>query len=53
MMIAVEGCVGVGKTTVAERLANFRDTGLLLEDFDRNPFLREFYKSPETTAVVE
>ena len=51
MIIAVEGCVGVGKTTVAKRLANFRDKDLLLEDFEQNPFLREFYKSPETTAV--
>jgi deoxyguanosine kinase len=51
MIIAVEGCIGAGKTTVAKRLADFRVANLLLEDFEKNPFLQEFYKNPEKTSV--
>jgi deoxyguanosine kinase len=44
--IAVEGCVGVGKTTLATKIAEFRKTTLLLEEFEKNPFLSDFYKDP-------
>jgi deoxyguanosine kinase len=50
--IAIEGCVGVGKTTLAEKLAKFRQARLLLEDFEKNPFLEEFYADP-TGNVLE
>jgi deoxyguanosine kinase len=51
MLISVEGCVGVGKTTVAKGLARLRGSKLLLEDFERNPFLRAFYEDPIGNAI--
>jgi len=50
--IAVEGCVGVGKTTLATRLASTRKSTLVLEEFEKNPFLEEFYSDP-TENVFE
>lgn len=44
--IAVEGCIGVGKTTWAQALANARQACLVLEAFDKNPFLPAFYADP-------
>jgi deoxyguanosine kinase len=46
MLIVIEGCVGVGKSTVAEGLAAHRGSKALLENFEANPFLRAFYKDP-------
>ncbi len=40
--IAIEGPIGVGKTRLAERLANRIDGATVLEDAD-NPFLADFY----------
>ena len=40
--IAVEGPIGVGKTTLVRRLANHFTAREVLEDL-RNPFLEEFY----------
>jgi deoxyguanosine kinase len=51
MLIAIEGCLGVGKSTVAKGLAAFRGSGILLEDFESNPFLRAFYQDPVGTAM--
>ena len=51
MLIAIEGCLGVGKSTVARGLASFRGSGVLLEDFESNPFLRAFYQDPAGTAM--
>jgi deoxyadenosine/deoxycytidine kinase len=51
MLIAIEGCLGVGKSTVARGLAAFRGSHLLLEDFEKNPFLRSFYRDPAGTAI--
>lgn len=44
--IVVDGCIGVGKTTLATKLADFRKAALILEDFDKNPFLADFYRDP-------
>jgi len=44
--IAIEGCVGVGKTTLATKLAAFRKADLVLEEFEKNPFLGDFYRDP-------
>jgi deoxyadenosine/deoxycytidine kinase len=41
--IAVEGPIGVGKTTVVERLAERLDATTVLEDWATNPFLHPFY----------
>ncbi|HSJ53848.1 MAG TPA: deoxynucleoside kinase [Anaerolineae bacterium] len=43
--VAVEGAIGVGKTTLARMLRDHLDTGLLLEVFEENPFLTKFYES--------
>src|SRR5437773_12087291 len=51
MMIAVEGCVGAGKSTVAKSLAAHRGSKTLLEDFERNPFLAAFYEDPVGNAT--
>ena len=45
--IAIEGGIGVGKTTLAQRLAEKLGGTLLLEDIDDNPFLELFYQDPE------
>src|SRR5277367_2700451 len=51
MLIAIEGCFGVGKSTVAKGLAAHRGSALLLEEFESNPFLRAFYRDPVGTAT--
>jgi deoxyguanosine kinase len=43
--IAVEGAIGVGKTTLARMLRDHFQTELLLEVFEENPFLSKFYES--------
>jgi deoxyadenosine/deoxycytidine kinase len=48
--IAVEGPIGVGKTTLAERLGTRLDATLVLEDSD-NPFLAEFYADRPGAAL--
>lgn len=42
--IAIEGVIGVGKTSLAKVLANRLDATLMLEDAAGNPFLSDFYK---------
>lgn len=51
MLIAIEGCLGVGKTTVAEGLGRLRKSVTLLENFESNPFLTSFYSDPVKYAV--
>jgi deoxyguanosine kinase len=51
MLIAIEGCLGAGKSTVAKGLAAYRGSELLLEDFEINPFLRAFYEDPVANAT--
>jgi deoxyguanosine kinase len=41
--IAVEGPIGVGKTSVVERLAERLDATTVMEDWSQNPFLKPFY----------
>jgi len=43
MFFAIEGVIGVGKTTLARLLQPRLDTNLLLEVFEENPFLSSFY----------
>jgi len=47
----VEGPIGVGKTTVAERLAKELGARLIREQPDDNPFLAAFYKDPARNAM--
>ena len=48
--IAIEGTIGVGKTSLAKLLAERLEGRLVLEKFDENPFLEEFYKNPDHYA---
>ena len=48
--IAIEGPIGVGKTSLAERLATRLDAALVLEDTD-NPFLADFYAGRAGAAL--
>ena len=50
--IAVEGPIAVGKTTLARRLAQRIGGGLLLEDFESNPFLPRFYRDMSRWAFA-
>jgi deoxyguanosine kinase len=43
MFIAIEGVIGVGKTTLARLLQPFFQADLVLEVFEENPFLSHFY----------
>ena len=49
--IVVEGPIGVGKTTLARKLANNLNSELLLEKFLENPFLEKFYKDIDKYAL--
>ena len=49
--IVVEGPVGVGKTSLARRLAKSFDGELILEQVDENPFLERFYRSGRSAAL--
>ncbi len=50
--IAVEGPIGVGKTTLANKLAETFNYGVLLEQPSENPFLESFYKNPGQSALA-
>jgi len=43
MYIAIEGVIGVGKTTLARLLQSAFEAEVLLEVFEENPFLSDFY----------
>ena len=43
MYLAIEGVIGVGKTSLARLLQPIFDATLLLEVFEENPFLSNFY----------
>ena len=49
--VAVEGPIGVGKTTLARRLARSLKAGLVQEEAAQNPFLNKFYRSPASVAL--
>lgn len=49
--VAVEGNIGVGKTTLATRLANTFGYQTLLEAADENPFLERFYQDRKRNAL--
>jgi deoxyadenosine/deoxycytidine kinase len=49
--IVVEGPIGVGKTTLAHRLAVTFGSELLLEGAEDNPFLERFYRNPRDAAL--
>ena len=48
--IAIEGPIGVGKTSLAKLLSKRLNAKLILEKFEDNPFLSEFYDDPARFA---
>ncbi|SEH53815.1 2-amino-4-hydroxy-6-hydroxymethyldihydropteridinediphosphokinase [Paenimyroides aquimaris] len=48
--LAIEGNIGVGKTTLAQKIAQDFNAKTILERFADNPFLPRFYKEPERYA---
>jgi len=50
MYLAIEGVIGVGKTTLARLLQPGFEASLLLEVFEENPFLSDFYADRERYA---
>ena len=48
--IVIEGCIGAGKTSLAEMFALDFNAELVLERFADNTFLPKFYKDPEHYA---
>ena len=49
--IAVEGPIGVGKTSLSQKLADTFNYDLLLEQSEDNPFLDRFYDNPRANAL--
>jgi deoxyguanosine kinase len=49
--IAVEGPIGVGKTSLAKRLAQTFNYDVILEKPEENPFLERFYRNPKQYAL--
>lgn len=49
--VAVEGNIGVGKTTLAKRLARTFNYQTLLEQAEENPFLERFYLDRKSHAL--
>ena len=50
--VAVEGPIGVGKTTLAKKLAASFNYNTLLEDAQDNPFLEKFYRNRKQAALA-
>ena len=50
--IAVEGPIGVGKTTLARRLGESFNHKILLEQAEQNPFLERFYRNARQSALA-
>lgn len=48
--IAIEGVIGAGKTSLADKLSETLGAKIVYEEFEQNPFLEEFYQDPERFA---
>jgi len=49
--ISIEGCIGTGKTSFAKKLAYDLGVAIQLENFDENPYLKNFYANPNNNAL--
>lgn len=50
-LASVAGIIGVGKTTLAKKLSNSLRSKLLLEPYDKNPFLPDVYAGKKELAL--
>ena len=50
--IAIEGPIGVGKTTLAHKIAETFNYDVFLEQPTENPFLKSFYRNPKQSALA-
>jgi len=50
--IAIEGPIGVGKTTLANKIASTFNYNPFLEQPTENPFLKNFYRNPNQSALA-
>ena len=48
--IAIEGVIGAGKTTLSKMLGETLNANVVLEKFEENPFLTDFYRDPDRYA---
>ena len=48
--ISIEGTIGVGKTSLANLISKKIQAKLVLEKFEENPFLKDFYSNQEQHA---
>lgn len=48
--IAIEGAIGVGKTTLAKTISNTMKCQTLFEDYADNPFLKKFYDENQSNS---
>lgn len=49
--IAIEGAIGVGKTTLTQKLADKLGSSTFFEQVDDNPFIELFYQDPSRHAL--
>lgn len=49
--IVIEGPIGVGKTSLAKKLADSLSADVLLEEVYENPFLERFYRDGQSAAL--
>jgi len=49
-LVIIEGNIGAGKTSLANRISNDYNSHLILERFADNPFLPKFYQDPDRYA---
>jgi len=49
--IVIEGPIGVGKTSLARKLADSLSADLVLEEISENPFLERFYRDGQSAAL--
>jgi len=48
--ISIEGVIGAGKTTLATMIGETLGANVVLERFEENPFLKDFYADPDRYA---
>jgi len=49
--VVLEGCIGVGKSTLCKAIAERYELSSRYERFDENPYLESFYKDPTAYAL--